>query len=190
MYPDEIVRVINGSRELIPGYYMAAALGGWFAGQPNVAMPATLKILVGFTILNSRVYKETVLNNLADSGICVVQPVTGGGEVIWGKTTTQSGAPEEEEASIIFIRDQLARTFRRRLKSFLGNPEDPTLIPSLTAKCISLLNSFVAANLITAYRNLSVTRDSEEPRQYNIVVEVQPNYPVNWIFVDLSVGLF
>lgn len=190
MYPDEIVRVINGSRELIPGYYMAAAAAGWFAGQANIAMPLTNKILVGFTILNDRIYKETVLNNLADSGLCVVQPVTGGGTVLWGKTTTQSGAPEEEEASIVFIRDQLARTFRRVMKVFIGNPEDPTLIPSLTAKSISLLNAFVAQNLITAYRNLSVVRDSVEPRQYNIVVEVQPNYPVNWIFVDISVGMF
>jgi hypothetical protein len=153
-------------------------------------MPLTFKILVGFTILNDRIYKETVLNSLADSGLCVVQPVTGGGQVLWGKTTTQSGAPEEEEASIVFIRDQLARTFRRVLKTFLGNPEDPTLIPSLTAKSISLLNAFVAQNLITAYRNLSVVRDSVEPRQYNVVVEVAPTYPVNWIFVDISVGMF
>jgi len=190
MYPDEIVRVINGSRELIPGYWMAACVGGWLAGQPNIAMPLTFKILVGFTILNDRTYKETVLNNLADSGLCVVQPVTGGGQVLWGKTTTQSGAPEEEEISIVFIRDQLARTFRRVLRAFIGNPEDPTLIPSLTAKCISLLNAFEAQSLITAYRNLSVSRDSVEPRQYNIVAEVQPNYSVNWIFADISVGLF
>lgn len=190
MYPDEIVRVINGSRELIPGYFMAASAAGWFAGQPNFAMPLTNKILVGFTILNSRVFKETVLNNLADSGICVVQPVTGGGTVLWGKTTTQSSAPEEEEASIVFIRDRLAYVFRSVLKTFLGNPEDPTLIPTLTQKAIKLLNAFVSQNLLTAYRNLSVTRDSVEPRQYNIVVEVQPNYPVNWIFVDVSVGLF
>lgn len=189
-YPDEIIRVINGSRSSLPGYYMAAAGGGWLAGEPNIAMPLTFKVLVGFTILSDKVYKQTVLNQLGDAGITVVQPVTGGGMVQHGKTTTQSGSPEEEEISIIFIRDQLARTMRRSFRAFIGQPEDPTLIPSLTQRAIKLLNAFVSQNLITDYRNLSVSRDDVEPRQYNVVVEAQPNYPVNWIFLDISVGLF
>ena len=189
-YPDEIVRVINRTRTTIPGYYMAASAGGWFAGEPNIAMPITYKTLVGFTILKNKAFKQTELNKLGDSGITVVQPVTGGGMVQHGKTTTQSGAPEEEEASIVFIRDQIARTMRRSFRKFIGQPEDPTLAPSLTAKAIGLLNAFVTEKLITGYKNLSISRDEVEPRQWNIVVEVQPNYPVNWIFIDMSVGLF
>lgn len=189
-YPDQIIRTINGTRSTLPGYYMAAAAGGWLAGEPNIAMPLTYKVLVGFTILNDKVYKQTTLNQLGDAGITVVQPVTGGGRVQHGKTTTQSGAPEEEEISIVFIRDHLSRTMRRSFRAFIGQPEDPTLIPSLTQRAISLLNAFVSQNLITDYRNLSVSRDEVEPRQYNIIVEVQPVMPVNWIFLDLSVGLF
>jgi hypothetical protein len=189
-YPDAIIRVINGTRTTIPGYYLAAAAGGLLAGEPNIAQPLTFKTLVGFTILNDKVFKQQELNQLGDEGVTVVQPVTGGGRVLHGKTTTQSGAPEEEEISIVFIRDHVARTMRRSFQAFLGQPEDPTLIPSLTARAIALLNAFVSQNLITAYRNLSVSRDEVEPRQYNIVLEIQPNYPVNWIFIDISVGLF
>jgi len=189
-YPDQIVRVINGTRTTIPGYYIAAAAGGLLAGEPNIAQPLTFKNLVGFTILNDNVFKQTELNKLGDAGITVVEPITGGGRVLHGKTTTGSGSPEEEEISIVFIRDHVARTMRRSFQTFIGQPEDPTLIPSLTARAISLLNAFVSQNLITAYRNLSVSRDEVEPRQYNIVLEVQPNYPVNYIFIDISVGLF
>lgn len=189
-YPDEIVRVIDGTRTTLAGYYMAAAAGGWFAGEPNIAKPITFKTLVGFTILNDKIFKETILNRLGDNGIVVVQPVTGGARVLHGVTTTQSGYPEEEESSIVFIRDQIARTMRSSFQAFIGQPEDPTLAPSLTARAIALLNAFVSQNLITAYRNLSVSRDEVEPRQWNIVVEVQPNYPVGWIFLDVSVGLF
>jgi len=189
-YPDEIIRVINGTRTTIPGYYMAAAAGGWLNGEPNIAMPLTFKTLVGFTILNDNIFKQTELDLMGDGGITVVQPVTGGGRVLHGKTTTQSGNAEEEEISIVFIRDHIARTMRRSFQAFIGQPEDPTLIPSMTARAIALLNAFVSQNLITAYRNLSVSRDDVEPRQYNIVLEVQPNYPVNWIFIDISVGLF
>lgn len=189
-FPDQIVKVVNGSRELLPGYYMAAAAAGRMAGTANIAKPLTFEILVGFTLLNDKVYKQTVLDRLAGEGITVVQPVTGGARVLWGKTTTQSGAPEEEEISIVFIRDRIADVMRTSFRAFIGQPEDPTLIPSLTAKAIGLLNAFKSQNLITAYRNLSVARDDVEPRQFNIRMEVAPNYPVNWIFVDISVGLF
>jgi hypothetical protein len=187
-YPDQIVRVVNGERVLLPGYYIAAAAGGWIAGNPNIVMPLTYKTLVGFTILNDKMFKETQLNKLGDSGITVVQPVTGGGKVLHGKTTTQSGYPEEEEISIVFVRDQIARTMRRSFTAFVGQPEDPTTAPSMTSRAISLLNAFVSQNWITTYKNLSIVRDEVEPRQWNIVVQVQPNYAVNWIFVDVSVG--
>lgn len=189
-YPDEIIKAINGTNETLPGYYIAAAAGGRVSGTANIAEPLTFKTLVGFTISNDRIFTQDELNRLGDHGITVLQPVTGGAKVLHGKTTTQSGAPEEEEISIIFIRDQVARVMRRGFQAFIGQPEDQTLIPSLTATAIGLLNAFVSQNLITAYRNLSVARDDVEPRQYNIRVEIQPNYPVNWIFIDVSVGLF
>jgi hypothetical protein len=188
MYPDQIVRVVNGERVLLPGYYIAAAAGGWLAGNPNIVMPLTFKTLVGFTILNDRVFKDVQLNALGDSGITVVQPITGGGKVLHGKTTTQSGYPEEEEISIVAVRDQIARTMRRSFTAFIGMPEDPTTAASMTSRALSLLMAFVSQNWITNYANLSVARDSVEPRQWNISVQVQPNMPTNWIFIDISVG--
>jgi hypothetical protein len=189
-YPDSIVKVINGTRTTLPGYYMGPAAGGWTAGNANIAMPLTYKTLVGFTILNSKVYNQQVLNDLGNNGITVVQPVTGGGKVQHGKTTTQSGYAEEEEISIVFIRDYIARTMRNSFQAFIGQPEDDTLIPSLTARALSLLSAFISQGLITDYRNLSVARDETEPRQWNITVEIQAVYPINWIYIDLSVGLF
>ena len=187
-YPDQIVRVVSGERIFIPGYYLAAAAGGWVAGNPNIVMPLTYKVLSGFTILNDKMYKDVDLNRLGDSGITVVQPITGGGRVLHGKTTTQSGYPEEEEISIVFIRDQIARTMRRSFTAYIGQPEDPTTAATLTARAISLLNAFVSQNWITAYASLSVNRDDVEPRQWNISVQVSPSYPVSWIFIDISVG--
>lgn len=188
-YPDSIVRVVSGSATTLPGYYMAAAAAGWHAGNPNIVMPLTYKTLVGFTILNTKMFKDVELNRLGAAGITVVQPITGGGKVFHGKTTTQSGYPEEEEISIVFIRDQIARTMRSSFSSFIGQPEDPTTGASMTSRAISLLNAFVSQNWITNYANLSVARDETEPRQWNISVQVQPNYSINWIFIDVSVGI-
>ena len=188
-WPDEIVRVISGTRTTIPGFYMAAAAAGLLAAEPNVAQPLTRKIITGFTINRSKILRPVELNELGNNGVIVVQPVTGGGQMLHGKTTTSSGAPEEEELSIIFIRDRTAKVLRDVLRGFIGQPEDPTLVASITSMVTKALQALVAQGLLTAFQNLSVGRDEVDPRQWNVAVEVQPVYPVNWIFIDVSVGL-
>lgn len=189
MYPDSIVRNISGTQTALPGYYMAAAAGGWLSGQPNLAIPLTYKVLVGFSILSNKVYKQTVLNQLGDAGICVVQPVTGGGRVQHGKTTTQSGNASEEEISVVAIRDRIARVFRQSFRAFVGEPNDETYAASLTQRAIKLLKAFSSQGLITGYSNLSVVQDETETRQFNIAMELQINSPINWIFIDFSVSV-
>lgn len=187
-FPDQIIRIINGSATTLSGYYMAAAAGGYLAGQPNFAIPLTRKILTGFTIPRSRTYKQVTLNSLGNAGVCTVVPVVGGGQILHGKTTTSSGAPEEEELSIVFIRDRVASVMRDVLRGFIGQPEDPTLAASMTTIVTKTLQAFISQNMITAFKNLTVVRDDIDPRQWDVAVEVQPNYAVTWIFIDLSVG--
>lgn len=188
-YPDEIVRVVQGTRTTIHGFYMAAAAAGRLAGTANVAIPLTRKVLVGFTLTRDKLLKTLTQNDLGANGVTVVQPVTGGGVVLHGKTTTASGAAEEEEISIVFIRDRVAQGVRDVMRSFVGQPEDPTLASAIASAALTTLTSFQGQNIITDFRSLNVARDEVDPRQWNVVFEVQPNYPVNWIFVDISVGL-
>lgn len=188
-FPDQIVRVINGTRTYIHGFYMGAAAGGLLAATPNVAQPLTRKILTGFSILRDRTYKNSTLNELGNVGATVVVPVTGGGQVLHGKTTTSSGAPEEEEISVVFIRDKVANVLRDVLRGFIGRPEDATLTAAITTTVQKALEALTAQGLLVQFKNLSVQRDAVEPRQWNVQVEVQPTYPVNWIFVDVSVGV-
>jgi hypothetical protein len=188
-FPDQIVRVINGTRTFIHGFYMAAAAGGLLAATANVAQPLTRKILTGFSILRDRTYKTQILNQLGNVGATVVIPVTGGGQVLHGKTTTASGAPEEEEISVIFIRDRVSTALRDVLRGFIGRPEDATLTAAITMTVQKTLEALSGQGLLVQFKNLSVQRDSVDPRQWNVQVEVQPTFPVNWIFVDVSVGV-
>ncbi len=188
-WPDEIVRVVSGTRTTIHGFYMAAAAGGLLAATPNVARPLTRKILTGFTILRSKILRPIELNELGNIGVTVVQPVTGGGQIMHGKTTTSSGAAEEEELSIVFIRDRTATVLRAVLRTFIGQSEDASLVASITSMVTKTLQALIAQGLLSIYQNLSVGRDEVDPRQWNVSVEVQPIYPVNWIFIDVSVGI-
>lgn len=188
-WPDEIVRTINGTNTSIHGFYMAAAAGGLLAATPNVAIPLTRKVLTGFTVPRSKIRRPLILNALGAKGISVVQPVVGGGQILHCKTTTASGDPLEEEPSVIFIRDRAAQVLRDTVRGFIGQPEDATLIASVTSALTKSLQGLIAQGLLTTYQNLNVSRDEVDPRQWNVSVELQPTLPVNWIFVDISVGM-
>ena len=185
-YPDEIV-VNNGSNVLIDGFYQAAAGAGFFASQPRVAIPLTNKTLTGFTIQRSKLLPQRTREALSTAGVTVLQPVQGGGLVQWGLTTSQSGFVEEREASIVFIRDAIAKRFRNSFNGFIGQPEDDTLQGTLTARAVVVLNSFLR-ELITTYKDLVVVQDSTDPTQWNISVRVKPVYPVNFIYIRVSIG--
>jgi hypothetical protein len=188
-FPDQIMVQVGADNETLDGFYIAAAAAGYVAGVPNVAMPLTNKVLSGFSILSNRQFSPTVYQNLAAAGVTALQPVSGGGLVVWGLTTTDSGAPEEQEISIVFIRDTIAKEFRAGLAGFIGQPGYPNVITNMSARALSMLKSFISQGLITNFANLNIAQDSVDPRQYNITVLVQPVYPVNWIYVTVGVGV-
>lgn len=187
-YPDEIVAIVGGENTLIDGFYIAAAAAGLVTGTANIAMPLTNKVISGFSILRDKMLSITRQEQLAAAGVAILQPVAGGGRCVWGKTTTQSGFPEEEEMSIVFIRDRIAKTMRAGFAGFIGIPEDVDTIPMLTARARSLLQSFIGQKIATDYANLVVRRDAVDPRQWNISFKVAPTYPIGWIFIRIQVG--
>lgn len=188
-YPDEVVVQIGADRTKVDGFFIAAAAAGYLSGLPNVAIPLTNKNLTGFTILRDKLFRPIVLESMINAGLTVLEPVTGGGNVVWGRTTTNSGFPEEEEISIIFIRDRIAKSMRIAFRGFIGGAESPTLQGSLQARANSILQSFISSGLITAFTNLKVARDKVDPRQWNITVQVQPVYPVNFIYIRIGLGI-
>jgi len=104
------------------------------------------------------------------------------------KDDDPSGFAEEEEISIVFIRDRIAKSMRAAFRGFIGTAETPQTQGSLLARANSVMQAFLSQRLITAFANLSVVRDSVEPRQWNIRVAVQPVFPINWIYIRVDVG--
>jgi len=188
LYPDRIIVNIQGTNTYVDGFYLAAAVGGYLSAVGNVAIPLTNKTLAGFFILNDRTYNSTESENITRAGITLVEPVLGGGRVVWGKTTSQSGYPEEEEISIVFIRDKIAKDTRLGCAGFIGVVETPAFQTSLQTRILSMLNAFVSQGLITDYANVKVKRDLTEPRQFNITFAVTPSYPINWIYIKFELG--
>ncbi len=187
-YPDQIVVQAGSDNVLMDGFYLAAAAAGYESADVRIENPLTNKTFSGFTILRNKQFSPSTLEALASAGVTTLQPVAGGGRVVWGITTTQSGFPEEQEISIVFIRDRVAKTLRAGFAGFIGIPESPNTAAILNTRAVLLLNSLVSQGLITKYADLAVQRDDVDPRQWNISVRVQPTYPVNFIYIKVSLG--
>lgn len=187
-YPDQIVVQAGTDNVLIDGFYLAAAAAGFESADVRIENPLTNKVLSGFTILRNKQFSPQTLEQLATAGVTTLQPVAGGGRVVWGITTTQSGFPEEQEISIVFIRDRVAKTLRAGFAGFIGQAAGPNTGAILNTRGVILLNSLVSQGIITAYKDLAVVQDDVDPRQWDISVRVQPTYPVNFIYIKVSLG--
>ena len=187
MYPDQITVVVNGVSATVDGLYMSAALAGFFAGSTDYAISATRKALTGFNINTNRTFSPTVINQILSVGVTLVVPVTGGGQVVWGLTTTDSDNALEQEISVVFIRDFVAQTMRKVMEGYIGQSADLTIVASITSTATKTLNGLVAQGVITDFANLSVSRDAVDPRQFDVSFTISPTLPINWIFINIGV---
>jgi hypothetical protein len=188
-YPDRIVTQVNGSNQFVHGFYMAAAAAGLTSATQNVAIPLTFKELSGFTITRDRQFKTLSLNELGAVGATVVQPVTGGGRILAGRTCSGSGFVEDEEISIMFIRDRVKSVLRTSLLGFVGTVEDQNTQGLMNARVRTVLSALVSQGLITGFQNVRVERDKVDPRQWNVFLRFTPSYPLNYVFIDIEVGI-
>lgn len=187
-YPDQIVVQAGADNVLVDGFYLAAAAAGYASADTRIENPLTNKVLSGFTILRNKQFSTLTLERLAAAGVTTLQPVAGGGRVVWGITTSQSGFPEEQEISIVFIRDRVAKALRSGFAGYIGLPETPDTGAILNTRAVILLNALVSQGIITNFADLTVKRDAADPRQWNITVRVQPTYPVNFIYIKVALG--
>jgi hypothetical protein len=187
-YPDQIVVQAGADNVLVDGFYLAAAAAGYESADLRIENPLTNKVLSGFTILRNRQFSTSTLESLASAGVTTLQPVSGGGRVVWGITTSQSGYPEEQEISVVFIRDRVAKSLRAGFAGFIGLAETPDTSAILNTRAVILLNALVSQGIISNFADLVVKRDGVDPRQWNITVRVQPTYPVNFIYIKVALG--
>jgi len=189
LYPDSVVRNVSGTNVQLHGFYMAAAVAGLLSANQNVSIPITNKTLTGFSLTRDKVYRPIILDKLGGEGATVVQPIPGGGKILAGRTTSQSGIVEEEEVSIVFIRDRVKQVLRNSLKSFIGGVQGPDTLSLMSAKVKTIMTGLSSQGLITSFSNIRVARDKVDPRQLNVFLQFVPAYPINFVFIDIEVGV-
>jgi hypothetical protein len=188
--PDQIVRNLGAAgNTVLSGYFMAPALSGYLSAKSFVAEPATNKTLAGFSIPRSRSYRPSVVNSLIAAGVCLLEPVAGGGRIVHGITTASSGAAEDEEISIVEVRDYVVRVLRNGLRSFVGRINSPTILQELSAAVDKIMRAMETQGLITGYADIVVSINPTDARQVDIGVRAFPAGPLNYVFADIEFTL-
>ena len=75
------------------------------------------------------------------------------------------------------------------MRPFIGSSENPNVQGVLTSRVVSMMSGLLSQGLITDFSNVRVERDKVDPRQWNVFVRFQPAYPINYIFIDIEVGV-
>lgn len=189
LYPDSIVRNISGTNIALHGFYMAPAVAGLLSATQNVSIPLTNKVLQGFTLTRDKIFRPIILDRLGGEGATVIQPIPGGGKVLAGRTTSQSGYVEDEEISIVFIRDRVKQVLRQTLAGFIGGVQGPDTLSLISARTKTIMTGLSSQGLVTSFGNIRASRDKVDPRQINIFLQFVPAYPINFVFIDIEVGV-
>lgn len=120
--PDVVGVDVQGVTKYLPGYYLAAALGGLTSGEP-VQQGFTNMSIVGITDLqNSNFYfNREELGIMAASGVCLfVQATQGGNPYCRHALTTDMTVLEYREILKVKNWDFLSFYFYDKLKGFIG----------------------------------------------------------------------
>lgn len=189
-YPggSSVTRVVGGEINTLDAQFIAPAAAGFVSSRP---LPQTLtgKTLSGFTInpKNKLSTDETTL--IGGAGAAIVSPLAAGGKVLHGRTTVNSGSAVEEEYSVVRIRDHVAKTTRRALENrFVGTLITPNTPSDVQVTTTSILEQLVSQGILNAFANVNAVVDPNEPRQVNVSFDVQPVFPLNWIFIRFTIG--
>ena len=186
-YPDEII-YDNTSYD---GYYIAAAAAGFFCTDGRLSStPLTNKTLSGFTISESKRHSSSTLNQLGNVGATVLQPAgSGSANVLASRTTSQSGYIEDEEPSIMLVRDEIKQILRNAVSGQIGTVQSLAGQVNLQLRVQNIMKGLISRGLITSFRGLRVEQDKVDPRQLNVYVGYTPAYPVNYVYIEIEVGI-
>lgn len=185
---DYVTRLVGSTEQVLSGRHVAAAYAGFGAAMGYLPEPLTRKSLSGFSIPANKKFTRTTMNSLASSGIVIIEQ--GSNLIRHSLTTVNSGAAEEEEWSVVAVRDYVAKQSRIVMENrFTGKPFTSTIISDMNDTLKAYLSALSSQALIAASGGASVKVNPTEPRQADVQFDFKPIYPLNWIRIDFSVGL-
>lgn len=189
--PDSVATTaISGQEDIIPGYYLAAAIAGMTGEQPPQQGFTNFPI-AGFTrLINSNeTYSDTQMNVAAGGGVYwTVQDAPGAAVISRHQLTTDVSSIEVREFSITKVVDFTAKFLRSGLKRFIGRFNiTPEFLDQLATITQGLLSSLTSRGILNGaeLRRLAVDENAPDTIIVEIVLDVP--FPANFIRITLII---
>ncbi len=188
--PDEAAATIGGLEQVIPGFYMNAAIAGMIGQQPP-QQSFTNFPMAGFTrVLGSTdFFSERHMNIMAAGGTyIVVQEARDAPLISRMALTTDLTSVETRTDSITKVVDFVAKFVRRGLKNFIGRFNITQAFLDQLGTVADGLGGYLVENGILVGFNLNnIIQDEEAPDTVLIDITIDPPYPCNYIRVTLAI---
>lgn len=171
---------------LVDGPFMAAAMAGLNCNPANdVATTLTNQNLVGFSRLLIT-YDNPTMDLGAANGLTWLLNNNGSLLIRHYKTTDPSTVLLSEPTSTT-IADYVAQQFRSTLNQFIGRKLVDSLVTDITVVSNSLLKNLVDLQIISAYQNLVVVANPNDPTEVDVTVTFKPIFSLLYLAVTFTV---
>ena len=176
------VQLSDGSRmsTVLDGWFLAAAVAGRAAANPDPATPLTEKQLVGFK--DVQVYGDGQTSFLEESGLLTLEEEVEGTVTIYHGRTLDTTTVENAEFSVVDADDEVDMRLRKAFKSgYRGQKITADFIKAVGRMTREVLGGLVKETIIAGYNleSIEVSADPDIPTRVNITFVYTAIYPCN-----------
>lgn len=192
-YPDVyVVSVVdeagNSVDQVVDGSFMAAALAGASCNPSlDVATPWTRRQVQGFKRIG-RVLDPTEANQIAVSGVTVMEQVDTGIRVRHG-LTTRMDTVITRTPSVTLIIHHVQQSMREALDPFIGQKFTSSLLKSAEGVITGLFGNLISQQIVAQVAGISVTVDENDMTIMRTESIYVPIFPLEYILSSLQIRI-
>lgn len=188
--PDQCGASIAGLEQLIPGFYLCAAIVGMIGQQPPQQGFTNFPI-TGFTrvVGSNDKFSERQMSTAAAGGTYwVIQEVAGGPLTCRHQLTTDLTSIETRELSITKVVDFVAKFMRAGLRNFIGRFNiTQGFLDTISTVIQGQLTFLAEAGVIIGGDLNNIIQDKDAPDTVLVDVTLDVPYPCNYIRLTLII---
>lgn len=188
--PDQCGASIKGLEQLIPGFYLCAAIAGMVGMQPPQQGFTNFPI-TGFTRVvgsNDKFSERQMSVGAAGGTYWVIQEVAGGPLTCRHQLTTDLTSIETRELSITKVVDFVAKFMRAGLRNFIGRFNiTQGFLDTLSTVIQGQLTFLTEAGVLIGGDLNNIIQDKDAPDTVLVDVTLDVPYPCNYIRLTLII---
>ena len=171
------------------GAYTASMVAGKLAGADS-ATSLTFKSLTNISTVNQR-FSQTETEDLLTRGVVVVEPGPNGFRVVRDVTTRQDTDPGISEnpfkdITTLRIADYVNTNVKNVLEAtYIGKKGLSSAKSAMQSTVATILTRLMEPGneIITNFRNITVSQDSLNPKVFNVSYDIVPVFSITFIFI-------